>query len=425
MISLFDFFTDPILRPSSLGCMLMSFSSALVGVIVFLRKRSLIGETLSHATFPGIVLGGLLAASFSSIFEGITALAVLTGAFLSALLGLKALIFLEERLKVKSDTALCFVLASFFGVGILLASYVQQIQPLWYKQALGFLYGQPATMTNLHITIYATFSLVILGFILIFFRYLETVNFDTTFAQTLGIGSKQIDQFTFLLIVLAIVVGIRSVGVILMAGMLICPAIAARPLSRNLSQNFLFAGSFGLVSGFLGNYFSVAIPSATSQNSYSLPTGPMILISSTLLCLFSLLLAPHYGLIPRYLRMRRFQFQCSVENALKSLWKQKGHRNYFPKTIFSQLKKNGWIDPEGHLTSQGLAMAEKIVRLHRLWEVYLVDYLGQKAEKVHKTAEELEHLLSPDLERELTLLLQNPQHDPHHQPIPPTRDETP
>jgi manganese/zinc/iron transport system permease protein len=198
-----------------------------------------------------------------------------------------------------------------------------------------------------------------------------------------------------------------------MAGMLIGPAVAARPLTNRLSYHFALSGLFGVVSGFLGNYLSVVVP----QGAYSLPTGPMILMASSLFCFLSLLLAPRSGLVTRYLRMRRFSFQCAVENALKSLWKNE--KSAFSPLIRFTLKHKKWIDPRGHLTPLGKAKAENIIRLHRLWEVYLVDYMGQKVEKVHRTAEEFEHLMSPELERELTELLHNPRHDPHHQPIPP------
>ncbi|HEX4839757.1 MAG TPA: iron chelate uptake ABC transporter family permease subunit [Rhabdochlamydiaceae bacterium] len=419
MTPLLDFFSDPILRPSTLGCMLMCFASALVGVVVFLRKRSLIGETLSHASFPGVVIGVFVSALLMPFSDELISLVILCGAFLFAFLGLKTLSFLENKARVKADSALCFVLASFFGLGILIASRLQQTYPLWYKQALTFLYGQAATMTNMHILLYGCFSLVILGFILYFYRYLEAVNFDPSFSETLGIRSKRLDEIMFFLIVLAIVIGIRSVGVVLMAGMLIGPAVTARPLTNRLSYHFALAGAFGVASGFLGNYLSVVIP----NEDYSLPTGPMILMVSSLFCFLSLLLAPRSGLITRFLRMRQFSFRCSLENALKSLWK--GERKVFSSLILWKLKQHKWIDPQGTLTPLGKATAENIIRLHRLWEVYLVDYMGQKVEKVHRTAEELEHLLSPELEKELTELLHNPRHDPHHQPIPPVNLETP
>lgn len=70
------------------------------------------------------------------------------------------------------------------------------------------------------------------------------------------------------------------------------------------------------------------------------------------------------------------------------------------------------------LTHEGKKTGAHIVRLHRLWEAYLVYSLGLKIERVHKSAEEMEHILTPEIEKKLTELLDNPEQDPHHQPIP-------
>jgi manganese/zinc/iron transport system permease protein len=89
--------------------------------------------------------------------------------------------------------------------------------------------------------------------------------------------------------------------------------------------------------------------------------------------------------------------------------------------VICHLRFRGWIErrEQGYeLTEIGRKKAERVIRLHRLWEVYLVDYMGQSVEKVHRNAEELEHLFTPEFERELTALLKDPKKDPHHQPIP-------
>lgn len=390
----------------------MCLISSLVGVVVFLRKRSLVGETLSHAAYPGVVLSVLLTSLFFSYSEDLLAFTILTGAFITAFLGLKAIDFLERKLKINNDAALSFVLSFFLGIGVLFASRIQISHALWYKQAQLFLYGQTATMTDIHILIYATLSLFTIGFILWVYRHLEAVNFDRLFSETIGIRCKTIDNATFFLLVLAIVIGIRSVGVTLMAGMLIAPAAAARPFTSKLSHHFFIAGIFGLLSGFSGNLLSVAIP----NGAYALPTGPMILISAAAFCTLSLLFAPKNGMMSRYLRKIYFHTTCRMENALKALWKDE--QTVLPFWLRLQLSAKGWIS-QGKLTEKGRTWAEKIVRLHRLWEVYLVDYMGQRTEKVHRNAEELEHLMTPELEMQLTELLQDPKQDPHHQPIPP------
>ncbi len=408
-----DFFTDPVLRAPTIGCMLMALSSSLVGVFAFLRRRSLVGEALSHAAYPGVVLSIFFASDIG----------ILIGAFITALLGLKAIDVLERKWKVKSDVALTLILSLFFGVGVLLASRLQVTHALWYRHVQTFLYGQAATMTDIHIVIYGILTIGVIGFILFLYRHLEALSFDRDFSVSLGIRHKSIDRALFFLLTLAIVIGIRSVGVVLMSGMLIAPAAAARQFSSRLSHLLIFAGVIGLFSGYMGNYLSTTIP----NGQFSLPTGPMILLVASAICFLSLFFAPKNGLLIRYFRAAVFRTVCQMENSLKTFWRH-GASGHLPSTwILSLLRLKKWVKKEHQtflLTEEGEKRAEKIVRLHRLWEVYLVDYMGQKAEKLHSNAEELEHLITPELEIRLTELLQDPKLDPHQQPIPPKGGKT-
>jgi manganese/zinc/iron transport system permease protein len=433
------YFTDPVLQAPTIGSMLMCLSSALVGVIVFLRKRSLLGEALSHAAYPGVVLAVLTVAVFFPLASDFLALAILIGAFFTSLLGLWAIEKMVRRFRVKNDAALCFVLSVFFGVGVLVASRVQFTHALWYKTVQIFLYGQAATMTDVHIVIYALLALLLSLVLLLLYRQIEMVIFDRDFSKTSGVAVRLVDSLLFVLLVLAIVIGIRSVGVVLMAGMLIAPAVAARALSHRLWAVFLLAGGIGALSGFLGNYFSIEVPQ-WGKWKFSLPTGPMILLSASAICVCSLLFAPKNGLVSRCVRILRFRSQCMGENLLKFLWRRGPEGVATWKEIkrgqalssiqmhflLWGLKLQGWIE-EGksdqlRLTKDGYLRAARIIRLHRLWEAYLV-FLGQGVEKVHRNAEEMEHIITPELERELSELLGDPKHDPHAQPIPP-KDST-
>jgi manganese/zinc/iron transport system permease protein len=436
-----DYFTDAVLRAPTIGCILMCFAASLVGVIVVLRKQSLIGEALSHASYPGVILGVIFAAfiGIEDSAETAVALFIIAGAFLSALLGLYLIYGLERKLKVKSDSALCFILSAFFGIGLTLASEVQFSHTSFYRQVQVYLYGQAATMTNIHIYIYGLLALAVLTIILLFYKEIQAIIFDRNYAKSLGINTKPIDALIFILIVLAVVIGIRSVGVVLMSAMLIAPAVAARQYTNQLSLLFVLSALFGMTSGYLGNYFSVE---GTYQLSIlyprarlALPTGPMIVIVASTICILSLLFAPERGFVWRSLRIYYFRHRSLSENLLKTLWHADHSLNFAEITRFQSANKlylnlivldlirNGWVkkksDKTLSLTPEGQAWAAKIVRLHRLWEVYLVDYLGVGAEKVHRSAEEMEHLITPELEEELILLLKNPTQDPHHQPIPP------
>lgn len=443
MIHALQYFTDPVLRAPTIGCMLMCFAAALVGVIVFLRKQSLLGESLSHAAYPGVILGVIFAGmlSLSEDEESIVAIFIMSGAFISTILGMWTITFLERRLKVRSDSALCFVLSAFFGIGLTLASQVQFAYTSLYRQVQVYLYGQAATMTDIHILIYGILSAVVLAVVILFYKEIQSIAFDRDYARSLGINTKLVDAIVFVLIVMAVVIGIRSVGVVLMSAMLIAPAVAARQYTNKLYVMFFFAGFFGLASGFLGNYFSVEFTKRLAVNypmaRLSLPTGPMIVIVASIFCLLSLMFAPRRGFLLRLGRIAKFRYQCICENLLKAIWrfgpdqsvsfedieKYQSASTLYLRFVLWRLTHQGWIekDPLGYyrLTQEGSLHAAGIVRLHRLWEVYLVDYLGVGTERVHRSAEEMEHIITPELERELTLLLKDPKKDPHQQPIPP------
>lgn len=409
-----EFFFDPVLRAPTIGSMFMCFAASLIGCLVFLRKRSLVGEALSHAAYPGVVLSILVTALLFPFSSLGTAVMVLLGAFLTSFLALYAIDSLEKKYKVNPDAALCFVLSLFFGVGVLIASRLQVTHSFWYRQIQVYLFGQAATMTDGHIFLYGALALFASGVIVLLFRELEILHFDSDFAKTVGLPTKRVEAIVYFLLVLSIVVGMRSVGVVLMSAMLIAPAVAARCFTSRLGSFFLLSATFGMASGFLGNVFSVSIPKWIHSPTLSLPTGPMIVLSAVSFALFGLLFAPHKGLVTRTLRIYFFRLRCAQENLLKALYKNRPvHFSFWLKF---RMEAKGWIEGK-KLTEAGREKAEELIRLHRLWEVYLV-HMGQEVERVHTHAEEMEHILTPEIEKELLLLLDNPERDPHEQPIP-------
>ena len=437
------YFCDPVLRAPTIGCMLMCLTAGLVGVLVFLRKQSLIGEALSHASYPGVIFGVLFTGIFFPLdyTDAIFSISILLGATLSALAGLWTIHFLETRMKVASDAALCFTLSSFFGIGLTMVSEVQFSFTTLYKRASIYLYGQAATMTDIHIYIYGFLALTVIFIIILFYSELQILTFDRAFAKSLGIHVHVMDVLIFTLLILAVIIGIRSVGVVLMSAMLIAPPVAARQFTNRLSHLFILSGLFGVISGFLGNYLSVEITTLLTnyipQFKIVLPTGPMIVIVASCICFLSLLFAPERGFLLRAIRIGKFRYKCLCENLLKAIWRmgdqtvvcfdrlheQQSCSKIYLNFALHRMVKNGWLKKTDNglyqLTRDGQLRAAKIVRLHRLWEVYLVDYMGVGTEKVHRNAEEMEHIITPELEQQLMLLLNDPKYDPHHQPIPP------
>lgn len=433
--ALIDYFSDPVLRAPMIGSMLMCLAASLVGVIVFLKRQSLIGEALSHAAYPGVVLGIILIGlifgdTTTNPFSGI---AMLGGAFITAILGVKLIGYLENKVRVNADAALCFTLSFFFGIGITLASHIQFSFSNLYRQVQIYFYGQAATMTDIHIAIYGILVFFVLTSLFFFRKEFKTWIFDPVYSEVIGVNIRLIDTIFLLLVSLSVVIGIRSVGVVLMSAMLIAPAAAARQCAANLKQMFIMAAIFGIASAGLGTYLANEL---SLREQVSLPTGPMIVLIASALCILALLFAPEKGLFVRMVRIINFRSTCLNENLLKTLWREGKHK----PSAFSTLRKHlfvsslhlrwalfrltrqGWIRKIGDsysLTEDGVIRAEKIIRLHRLWELYLADYIGIGALRVHSSAEEMEHILTPALEEELTRILNNPTQDPHRQPIPP------
>lgn len=431
-MNIIDLFTDPIFRGPTIGTLFMSLASALVGGITFIRRQSLVGETLSHATFPGVVIGMLTAGILFPLSDKIAFLGILIGAFVFSLLGHSTLEALVRK-KVKSDASLCYVLASFLGLGVFLTSFLQRSHPIWYRKIQLFFYGQAATMTDMHIYVYGALSCVVSVVIIFLYRQIKCLCFDPIFSQSIGINRNVISKVLSILMSLAIVIGIRSVGVVLISGMLIVPAIVAKYWTKRF-DHFLIVGSIvGMISALIGNYLST-LSGVCFGAAHHLPTGPAIVIVGCFFAFISLVFSPKEGLFFKSLRRKKFQNTCLVENILKALWKSGKETSlnevlllnfsstWRVKKAMSYLKKRDLVEEPIKnryvLTEQGQKKATYIVRLHRLWELYLVERLGSLLEHIHHSAEEMEHLITPEIESKLTELLDHPTKDPHQQPIP-------
>jgi len=436
-MSFLDFFIDPVFRAPMWGTLLMCVASSLIGTILFLQKKTLLAESLSHATYPGVVLGVALLGWFFPSQEKWAFAVVLLGALFSSYLGLKMIRFLQEKQKVSTDASLCFVLSLFFGIGVLGISGMQSILPSWNKQVQMLLFGQAATMTDLHILLYGILACCVVFFVWLMFHPLKAIVFDPDFSKSVKLPVPMLERILFWCLLVSLVLGMRSVGVVLMSGMVIAPAVAARQYTSSFSKMLWLSALFGACSGLLGNILSILGTSYLSRNGemLTIPTGPMIILVGGCFAFYALAFAPERGLVFRKLRIRSFHRKCLEENCLKGFWK-KGSLSYAGvqallgispfRAFFAvrRLVRKGWVIKEHktyRLTPDGMHKAASIVRLHRLWELYLANMLKLETGKVHKTAEEMEHILTPEIEAKLTELLANPTRDPHEQPIPQRR----
>ena len=281
------FWPDYTLRMVMSGTMLLGMTSGVLGTFALLRRQSLLGDAISHAALPGIAL------MFLATHTKNPAILLLGGA-LSGGVGTLLILLVTHKTTIKKDAILGIVLSVFFGFGLVLLTLIQKL-PIANQAVLNkFLFGNASTLLSEDIALIAGVSCVLLLLVGIFWKEFSLLAFDAPFAQTLGYRTTYIEILLTFLIVITIVIGLQTVGVVLMSSMLIAPAAAARQWTTRLSSMVILAGFFGALCGMSG---------AVVSSMYNrLPTGPTIVVIASILVVVSLLFAPNRGIISSKLK---------------------------------------------------------------------------------------------------------------------------
>lgn len=281
-------FSDYTLRTITLGTAILGAVTGMLGSFAVLRKQSLLGDAISHAALPGIALAFLITGSKDTNV-------LLIGALISGLLGTFWIRGITTKTHLKSDTALGLILSVFFGFGMLLLTFIQK-QPNANQAGLDkYLFGQAATLVESDVWLMSIVTASCLVVLLLFWKEFKILLFDKDYAHTLGFNTKFIDILITSFIVLAIVLGLQTVGVVLMSAMLLAPAAAARQWTNSLSLMVLLAAILGASAGVLGTAIS------STQNNLS--TGPVIVLVASVFVLFSFIFSPKRGLLFKQIRL--------------------------------------------------------------------------------------------------------------------------
>lgn len=281
-----------------LGTALLGLASGIAGTFAVLRKESLIGDGLSHAALPGVVIAFLL--------TGIKDIEVLiTGAALSSITAAWLITITVENSKIKFDGALATILSAFFGLGMVLLTYVQSLNDAGQAGLSKFIFGQAATILARDVYITSAAALIIIVLTALFWKELKLISFDVEYAKTLQIPVT----FTLILyrslLIMTIIIGIQSVGAILISSLLIAPAVGARQWTNKLGTMCILAGFFGMISAIGGTIWSTSVP--------KLPTGPAIIVILSILVLLSLIFAPNRGMLWQFRKNRQSKHSLLLE----------------------------------------------------------------------------------------------------------------
>ncbi|MDL1901615.1 metal ABC transporter permease [Anaerolineae bacterium CFX9] len=274
--------TDYTIRNVALGALILGIVSGTLSAFAVLRRQSLLGDTMSHAALPGIIL------SFILIGER-TTLPLLIGAVIAGWLGTLFMQLVTSQTRIKEDSAQGVVLAVFFGFGMALLSWVLRQNNAQHAGLDKFLFGKAAATIAEDVNLMAIVGAGVLVCVAALWKEFKLISFDPGYAHAVGLPVARLNVALTTLIVVVVVIGLQTVGVVLMSAMLVAPGAAARQWTNRLGSMVVLSAVFGALAGVSG--------ALISSFEARLPTGPVIVLCASAIVVVSLIFAPERGLL--------------------------------------------------------------------------------------------------------------------------------
>lgn len=416
VISLANYNTRLVILSTSI----LGIASGSIGSFLLLRKRSLIGDAISHACLPGIGIAFLIMTALGNTGKFLPGL--LLGASISGFVGVLVVMAIRNTTKLKDDAAMGIVLSIFFGLGVALLRIITEIPGASAAGLESFIYGKTASIVLYDFWLISLVAILVTVASFILLKEWTLLCFDSGYAATQGWPVYALDFSLLVGITLVTVIGLQSVGLILIIAFLIIPPSAARFWTENLKKMLIISSVLGGLSGWVG-----ATMSALFQN---LPAGAVIVLVATTIFIFSMLFGTSRGLLIRFIKHTKLNRKIGRDHLMHSSYEvleemamhenrminnQKIKRSRLLqrrswmdtelKSLIHTSKKNGLIerytDEYILLGEAGFAEAARTTRNHRLWEMYLIEYAEVAPTNVDRGADLVEHVLGADIVRML------------------------
>jgi len=326
------------------GAGVLGIAAGVTGTFMFLRKRALLSDAISHATLPGLCGGFMVMVALGGTGRALEGL--LLGSAISAALGLLAVNFLKSRTRLSEDAAIGAVLSSFFGLGVVMLTLIQNMSAGRQAGLDQLLLGSTAAMLREDAEMIAIGAALVFMVGLVLHRAMTLTAFDENFARALGLNVPLIDAAAMALVLAVTVAGLKIVGLILIVALLIIPPVTARLWSNRAAYIWPIAGAIGGASGVIGAGLSSLAP--------DLPTGAIIVLVAAGFFLVSLLVAPARGVLASAMRHRKFQRRVHRRQGLLAL--AQGYRILEPYTR-KLLQREGYVRADGVMTERGQSAA--------------------------------------------------------------------
>lgn len=355
------------LRIVTIGGVLLGALSGIIGSFAVLRKQSLMGDALSHAALPGVGIAFLVAGRDLEY--------LLIGAGIASLLGVGFISLITKMTRLKQDSAMGIVLSGWFALGIGVFSFIQQHHDSSQAGLNSFIFGQAAAIVQQDVYLLVGVVLVMFIILIINWKEFKIITFDPEFARAIGLPVGAYTALLMSMIVITVVMGLQLAGIILMAGLLIAPGIAARQWTDRLELMVGLAGIIGGGSGAVGAMFSAL--------DADIPTGPMIIVTVSFLVLISILFAPRRGILWVKLKQQRDRLRFVAQNVRKTTWRYvlshaRNPENVTPEEAEKLISREFLVGLLGPATDRGIRQLLDTGELEQIGKGYRLSADGRR-----------------------------------------------
>jgi len=274
-----EIMTYGFLQKALVTSIMVGIICGVMGCFIILRGMALMGDAISHAVLPGVAISYMLGINY---FFGAVFFGILTAVGIG---------FVSQNSRIKNDSSIGIVFSAFFALGVLLIAEAQTATNL--EQIL---FGSVLYVRTSDMVMTLIIGIIILLTVVILYKELLVSTFDETMAKAYGLPTKLIHYLIMILLTIATVASLQTVGVVLVVAMLITPAATAYLLTNRFWVMIILASFFGSLSSVIGLYISF---------EHNLSSGAVIVLVATAFFLLTFIFSPKQGMLWRSLRSRK------------------------------------------------------------------------------------------------------------------------
>ena len=400
-------FQDANINNVLLGTIILGFTCGFAGVLVILSKKTLIVDAVSHSVLPGICIGFMFTGVKNPIY-------IISGGMIAGAVAVYLVDWICNISRIKKDASIAITLSVLFSAGVILLNIIQHSGNSNQSGLTDFLFGKAATIIKSDLYIFGVIAGIVILILKLFYRHFKIALFDVGFAKTIGLSEKLIQGLISGLIIISTAIGIQTVGIILMSALIITPASSALFWTNDFKKSILLSGVFGCFSSVVGVFISFL--------SSDMPTGPWIIIILSSIAIFSAFFSKK-GIITKKIMAVKNKRKILSNNVLKIIYgvyenKKNIRKGCTVKDVLNTnsistsdlfqgikiLKARKLLVNSNDLwtpTKKGIHEAKNIIRAHKLWELYMENFMHIQSDHFHDSAQSIEHILTPELETEL------------------------